>query len=436
MRQVTRVTALLAGVLVAAAGCGSSSGGSDNGGSSGAKPLAGVKLQVAAKWTGAEQKNFMKVVSAFEDKTGAKVTYAATGENIDAWLGPRIQGKNPPDIAVLPQPGLMKQYAAKGALKPLPSDVTGQLDAHYAPAWKQIGEYKGTSYGLVVKTAQKSLVWYSTKDFSDAGVQPPKTWADLMKVAGTLSDSGHTPFSVGAKDGWPLTDWFENVYLSQAGPGNYDKLAEHKIPWTDASVNKALKTLAQVWGKSNWLAGGTKGELQASFVDSVTQAFGQHKAAMVPEADFAATNIAQTKAKVGVDAKTFAFPAAGSTPPQVVGGDIAVMLKAGKGAKALLKYLASPEAGSIWAKPGGYLSPNKDVPMSAYPDALTKSFAKQIIDAGNNIRYDMSDQMPSAFGGTPGAGEWKDLQDFFAHPDDVKGAQKQLEADAKKAYKS
>jgi hypothetical protein len=46
----------------------------------------------------------------------------------------------------------------------------------------------------------------------------------------------------------------------------------------------------------------------------------------------------------------------------------------------------------------------------------------------------MSDQAPTAFGGTKGAGEWKDLQDFLGNPSNIDGTQKQLEADAAAAY--
>ena len=79
-----------------------------------------MTIEVAAKWTGEEQANFQKVLDAFEEKTGAKVTYASTGEDTGAYLGPRIQGGNPPDVAILPQPGLVAQYAEQNALKPLP----------------------------------------------------------------------------------------------------------------------------------------------------------------------------------------------------------------------------------------------------------------------------------------------------------------------------
>jgi hypothetical protein len=72
------------------------------------------------------------------------------------------------------------------------------------------------------------------------------------------------------------------------------------------------------------------------------------------------------------------------------------------------------------------------VPISTYPDATTQQEATMLQQAGSNFRFDMSDQAPGAFGGTKGAGEWKDLQDFLSNPSNVQGTANQLEADAAK----
>ncbi|XVQ87943.1 ABC transporter substrate-binding protein [Microbispora siamensis] len=427
--------------LAAAAACGSDSGstpaasGSASAAGGAAKPLEGVKVEVAAKWTGDEQANFEKVLKAFEEKTGAKVTYASTGEDTGAYLGPRIQGGNPPDVAILPQPGLVQQYADENALKPLSAEVQAQIDQNYTPYWKELGSAKGQVYGVLVKAAHKSLVWYRQSAYDDAGAQPASTWDDLLKNAQTLSDSGVSPFALCAASGWTLTDLFENVYLSTAGPENYDKLSKHEIPWTDASVKTALEKLAQIFGKKEFMLGGSSGALQTDFPTCVTQVYAQKKAAMVIEADFVAASLGQSGAKVGEEAKIMPFPKAGDTAPVILGGDVAVVMKDNKGAQALVEYLASKEGGEVWAKQPGYLSPNRNVSPDNYPDDLTKQLAQTIISAGESVRYDMSDLAPSAFGGTDGKGEWKDLQDFLRDPSDVKGTQEKLEADAAKAFK-
>ncbi|MCT9929045.1 ABC transporter substrate-binding protein [Planotetraspora sp. A-T 1434] len=435
MRKLPIMVAFL-GLAAAACGGNSTNEPAKSSSAPAAKPLDGVKIEVAAKWTGDEQANFEKVLKAFQAKTGATVTYASTGEDTGAYLGPRIQGGNPPDVAILPQPGLVQQYADQNALKPLSAEVQAQIDQNYTPYWKELGSAKGQVYGVLVKAAHKSLIWYRQGAFDDAGAQPATTWDDLVsKTAQTLSDSGTAPFALCAASGWTLTDLFENVYLSTAGPDNYDKLSKHEIPWTDPSVATALEKMAQIFGKKEFLLGGSSGALQTDFPTCVTQVYGQKKAAMVIEADFVAASVGQSGAKIGEDAKIMPFPKVGDTAPVVLGGDVGVALKDSKGAMALLEFLASKEGGEVWAKTPGYLSPNRNVSPDNYPSDLTKQLAQTIISAGESVRYDMSDLAPSAFGGTDGKGEWKDLQDFLRNPSDVKGAQQKLEADAAKAFK-
>ncbi|MFE9407703.1 ABC transporter substrate-binding protein [Streptomyces sp. NPDC006704] len=401
--------------------------------------LDGEKIEVAAVWTGAEQANFVKVLKEFEKRTGATVTFVPAQDPIVNFLGTKIAGGSPPDVAMLPQVGAIQQAVAKKWAKPAGPEAKAQLTANYSKVWQDLGAVDGTQYGVYFKAANKSLVWYNTKVFDNAGATPPTTWKNFLSTADTISASGVTPVSVGGADGWTLTDWFENVYLSQAGPEKYDQLAKHAIKWTDPSVKDALTTLAQLFGKPNLIAGGTDGALQTEFPASVTQTFtgGDHpKAGMVFEGDFASVNIAETSAKVGTDAKAFPFPAVGDKAPVVTGGDAAVALKDTKGAQALLTWLASTDAAKIAAGSGGFISPNKALDFGAYPNDVQRGIAKALVAAGDNVRFDMSDQAPQSFGGTPGKGEWKDLQDFLKNPSDVAGTQSKLEADAAAAFKN
>jgi Bacterial extracellular solute-binding protein len=400
-----------------------------------AKSLDGQKIEVAAVWTGAEQKNFKAVLDAFSQQTGASATFTSTGDDISAALEPRIAGGDAPDVAILPQPGLLNDFAQRGVLKPVEAAAGKAVDAHYAPIWRQLGTKNGQLYGVWVKAANKSLVWYNASVFKDAGVKPTTSFDQMLKDMQTISDFGVAPLSVGGANGWTLTDIFENIYLAQAGPDMYDKLSAHSIPWTDPSVKQALSTMAKVV-PSSLLVGGTSGTLQTDFTTSVQNLFAKPpKGAMEIEADFvAATITGNTKAKVGSDAKLFSFPAIGRNPaPTVTGGDVAVMFNDNPAARGLIAFLASPKAAEVWAKPGGYLSANKDVPLSAYPDKTTRAIAKALVNS-QNVRFDMSDQQPSAFGATDGQGEWKLFQDFLSNPNNIDGITQQLEAAAAQAY--
>ncbi|MGV9454962.1 ABC transporter substrate-binding protein [Streptomyces sp. NPDC003635] len=448
-RTIRIAIATVGALALALTGCGGDD--DDNGGGGGGgketgagssvqlPKLDGQTLEVAAVWTGPEQDNFTKVLDEFEKRTGAKVNFVPTGNNTSTFLGTKIQGGQPPDVAFLPQVGVLHQFADKGWIKPLGADAQAQADKNFSAGWNDLGSYEGKQYGVYVKAANKSLIWYNTAAFEAAGItEEPKTWDDFLATAQTLSDAGSPAVSIGGADGWTLTDWFENIYLSQAGPEKYDQLAKHEIKWTDASVKDALTTLAGLWGKDELIAGGRSGALQTEFPKSVTQTFsGDTPAAMVFEGDFVTANInADTDAEVGTDAKVFPFPAVGDESPVVSGGDVAVALKDGEGAQALMTFLASTDAAEIWAAQGGFISPSKEMDTGTYKDDVTKGIAEALIAAGDDFRFDMSDQAPAAFGGTQGVGEWKQLQDFLKDPSDVAGAQRKLEADAAKAYKT
>ncbi|MFD9127192.1 ABC transporter substrate-binding protein [Kitasatospora sp. NPDC059571] len=437
-------TTRLATALLLAAGATACAGGSSTkttADTATGQDLKGQNVTVAAVWSGTEQTAFKKVLDAFTAKTGATTTFISTGDNLSTVVGSKIQGGDPADVVMVPQPGVLKQFVQQGWLEPLAPAVTDAAKKNFSAVWSSLGTVNGTQYGLYFKAADKSTIWYSPTALQNAGITaPPATFGDLLKDGKALADSGTAAFSVAGQAGWPLTDWFENVYLSQAGPDMYDKLARHEIPWTDPSVIQALTTLGQIFGSPQLVAGGGKGALQTDFPTSVQNVFGpQPKAAMTYEGDFVAGVISGDLGKaVGTDAKVFPFPSVGAKAPVMGGGDAAVVLKDAKhkdAAQKLLEFLASPEAAAVWAKQGGFLSPNKALALSLYPDDTTRQFAKSLIDAGDSFRFDMSDQAPAAFGGTAGAGEWKDLQDFLANPADPQGAAQRLEQDAAKAYK-
>lgn len=368
-----RATAVLTAVVaLTVAGCGGDGGGTPkkSGEAKDTAPtstvqlpqLKGEKVEVAAVWSGPEQENFVKVLDEFEKRTGAEVTFVPAQDPIVNFLGTKIAGGSPPDVALLPQPGAIQQAVQRGWAKPVGSAAKAELAKNYSAGWQKIGQVKGEQYGVYYKAANKSLVWYNSAAFDNAGAKEPKTWKEFLTTAETISASGVTPVSVAGADGWTLTDWFENIYLSQAGPEKYDQLAKHEIKWTDPSVKAALTALAQLFGKPSLIAGGASGALQTEFPASVTQTFtggDQPKGAMVFEGDFVSVNIAQTDAKIGTDAKVFPFPAVGAQPPVVTGGDAAVALKDSKGAQALLTFLASPDAAAISAAAGDSSRPTR-----------------------------------------------------------------------------
>lgn len=438
-------TALAAVAALALTAC--SSGGGGNAGASGSASgasasgapgtnvdLSGQTLKVSATWSGAEQKNFQNVLKGFSDATGAKVEYTSFGDNGATVLGTQVEGGNPPDIAVVGQPALMQQLAQQKAIKPVDSATADVIKQNYSQDWIDLATIGGDVYGVWFKASNKSTVWYNKDIYDEAGATVPKTWDEFLKQLQVVADAGYAGISIGADSGWPLTDWFENVYIRTAGPEKYDQLAKHQIKWTDPSVTEALTTLGQLFGNSQLVQ---PGSAQRTFPESVTQVFGADpKAGTVFEGDFVAGNIADDgHSKVGQNALFYDFPSINGSPASVVGGgDVAVQFNTKKATNALMQYLASPQSAGIWVKAGGLTSPNQNVDLALYPDDVSRQIADALTSA-KTFRFDMSDLAPSAFGGTPGQGEWAILINFLQNPKDIQGTQQQLEKAAAAAYK-
>ena len=386
-------------------------------------------------WSGVEQRHFELVLHAFTRQTGVSVTYTSAGYSVPEFLQARLAEGHLPDVAFLPQPGLLRRYAAEHLLVPLNRIAGGAVDDNYNPSWRRLGSVGGTLYGVWFKAANKSLIWYNIGVFERVGVVPPGSIGGLVSLAGELSGSRTPAFAVGGADGWTLADWFSNLYLRLAGPARYDLLAAHRIPWTDPSVKATLRLLARVLDP-RVIAGGPRGALATSYPESVLETFATHPAAaMVFEGDFVAGLISgETRALPGVDADVFPFPPAGRSGPVVVaGGDAAVLMRRSPAGAALIRYLASPQAAAIWAAQGGFISPNINLDLSVYPDPISRSIARSLLEAGSSFRFSLSDLAPASFGGTEGQGMRKILQEFLLNRD-VNETAARLERAARQAY--
>ncbi|MDQ5821487.1 MAG: extracellular solute-binding protein [Actinomycetota bacterium] len=397
------------------------------------------RVSVLGPWTGADERSFRAVLDEFE--AGAPATTAATYESAGEMFGEALlkaiaAGKGP-DVAILPNPLLLKRFATRRELRPL-AFARSTVAANYAPVWLQVGSVRGNLYGVVFQASNKSTIWYDVKAFRGAGLKTPATFNELLRSARALRAWGTRAYAIAGADGWTLADLFENVYLRQAGAKRYDLLAEHKLRWTDPSVKAALRTMAKILGDRTNIPGGTSGALETDLAQSVSQVFADPpKAAMVIEGDFVAPLItASTNAQPGTDFDVFSFPSIGKSGRVVVGGTdtaIVVLLRSTPASRSLVSYLATARAASVWVKRGDFTSPNRRVGSKLYADAIRQRTATALARA-QVFRWDLSELQPAAFGATASQGLPKLFQDFLRNPSSVNGTAAALERAATRAY--
>lgn len=402
-----------------------------------APTTAGARaITVAATWGGGEREAFLTVIDAFTKKTNIAVNYESMRNNMGAILRTRVAGGNPPDIALDPRPGEVAEFARAGNLVDLSKFVSNDdLTKAFGQAYIDLGKVDGKQVAFVFKANSKSTFWYKPASFQQLGVQPPKTLDELFTIADKYVAAGKTPFAIGGKDGWVLTDYFENIYARVATPQQYNDLhMTHKVAWTDPTVKKALTQLARFFNPK-YVPGGTQGILGTAFVDSIGQVFGpQPKAEMFYEGGFVgviATTDVNKNLKPGEDINFFMFPQVDAQfdDPVIGGGDLAMMFKDTPEGRQFIQYLLSKEAAEVFAATNT-ISPNKQVDPSKFPSVLARNEFQQLANA-KVFLFDGSDLAPSALGGDF---EFTKLQDLVGKPADVDRIAQELENFAKTAY--
>ena len=392
--------------------------------------LTGRSLTVLASWSGLEQAQFERVLADFAYRTGSSVRYIPAEHRVAEELRLRRASGGLPDVAFLPQPGVLRDLASEGRLAPLDPETLEEVRRNYPAVWQDLASFEGVTYGVWFKAANKSLIWYDVATFERVGLVPPARLADLPAVVRVLAAGGVRAFAVAGDDPWTLTDWFENLYLRLAGTARYDQLAAHRIPWTDPSVTATLGLMGELLAPER-VAGG----LATDFETSVALAFGERAASMVAGGDFVAGVVTSTTGRrIGAEVDVVAFPAGEVTETAVMGGgDVAVLLRATPTGRAFLRYLATPAAAEIWAARGGFLSANTNLDLAVYPDPITRSVARALLDAGNDFRFDLSDLQPPRFDGNAEYGLRRALREFLVSRD-VAATAARLEAAAAGAY--
>ena len=426
MRKFRYMAPALAAVLVLAA-CGNGDEGDGGAGASGgAGGSAGTgadveegdgSIVVTSLWGGTEQEAFEAVLAAFTEETGIEAVYEANRTDYGTVLRTRIQGGEPPDVAIIPGIGTLRSLAREGSLIPLSELGIAQADieGNYAPGILDVGVVDDELYGIMVKLNSKATIFYSPERFEEMGVEPAEDWDGLLQLTEDIKAAGSTPWALGAGDSWTLTDWFEIVYLKMHGTEAYDTLFSPEGDWTDPTVQASIDKMLEILNEEN-VDGGVDGATATLFVDAIGKVFSTSPTAELYYGGGFVGGIAtgedvnpELAGQEGTAIDWFPFPTIDGNGEGLVtyGGDVMAALVADSDVAAFMEYLTTAEAGQVWAEGGTIISPIVEVDTSVYPTELIQKEAEQVTSA-EAVRFDGSDLLPgvdlgallqAAFGG-------------------------------------
>ncbi len=399
---------LLFALLLVAAACGSDGddAASDDGASSDGD-LSGQTISILTPETGAEFEGFQAGMQPFIDATGVEISYNSTRDaTTELTLG--VEGGNPPEIAIIPQPGRTIQFAESGDAIAIPSDILSGFQDEYDPYWFELATVGDNVYGVPLKGDVKSLVWYNPAVWAENGYEVPETFDELTALADQMNADGITPWCIGIGSGdatgWPFTDWMEDMMLRIHGPEVYDQWVDHEIPFNDPKVKEVAEFVSDIWFTEGNVLGGRDAIAATGFQEAglpvLSGECGMHR-----QANFYAAQFVDNGGVVGEDVDVFYLPTISDDFGTVVlgAGVHAVPFSDDAATMAAIEWMGSADFANtrIEADKGGFLSPNTAHDTSLYSADLDRTFAEILVSA-DPFRFDASDLMP----GEVGAGTW------------------------------
>ena len=348
----------------------------------------------------------------------------------------RVEGGNPPDVIMYPQPGAVVEQAEAGnaiALEDMGFDIA-DLEATFGSYLLSLGEFEGKHYGIPTNINLKSTVWYAVDDFEAAGYQVPTTFDEMIALSDQIVADGGTPWCVGFESGgatgWPATDWMEDIMLRTGGPDVYDQWVNHEIPFNDPAVAHAAELFGQVMFTEGYVLGGAEQTPSIAFGDAPLPMFEDPPGCLMHrQANFIIAFFPED-AEAGTDYDSFPFPAIEQPGESALfAGELSAVFRDAPEVRDFIeRFVSQPvQCAQGESQETSRISPNIEVGPECYTNPLLAQAAGVLTEslAADTARFDASDLMPSAVG----AGSfWTGMVEYMQEgPDSLQGVLDDIE---------
>jgi alpha-glucoside transport system substrate-binding protein len=401
----------------------SDTGDGDTGGASAA---ADADFTLFGAPTGIEGTAVEGFLDVYNEQTGSSIDFTGS-DDLESQLRIRVDGGDPPDVAFLPQPGQICDYADAGALVSLEDmgfDIA-QLEEDHSQYWVNLGLCEdGMHYGVPWYPNFKSIVFYHKPTFEEKGYEIPETYEDMIALSEQIVADGLTPWCMGYESagatGWAGTDWIEDILVRQAGSDFYAQWYNHEVPFNSPEVVEAFDTYGEILFGEGFVLGGAENVAGIAVTDSPSPLFEEPPGCLMLKQGSFATNWfpdapGYEEGEVEAELDVFPFPSIDGNVGAMGGGDTIVVFEGSDANIQVVKDWITPEwlcthasaTGGGIAEYGGhgvdgveFLPGHKDVDPACYVTDAANSYATAVTEAlaANTFVFDASDLMDPAVG--------------------------------------
>ncbi|WP_105968854.1 ABC transporter substrate-binding protein [Streptomyces geranii] len=233
---------LASGVVLTAAitlaACGTS-GPSGSAGNSSSKSLT--------MWALNDQTILKDSVDAYnKDHPDAKITLRLfANDDYKQKLRVAFGANQAPDIFFSWGGGALNDYVKAGKVDALTESGAGT--GRFTPSVMQSATFDGKVYGVPANGLAPVVLYYNKKVLADAGVEPPKTYDDLLAAVKKLKAKDVVPISLAANSKWPTLMYLEYLLDREGGAQVFTDIAAGDAEkWKDPAVTEANQRLQEL----------------------------------------------------------------------------------------------------------------------------------------------------------------------------------------------
>ncbi|XVV06435.1 extracellular solute-binding protein [Actinosynnema sp. CA-248983] len=160
-----------------------------------------------------------------------------------------IGSPNAPDVFFNWGGGNLKEYVDAGKIADLTPvlDQNSALKSAFLPSVLDGAKIDGKYYGIPMRGMQPVLLFFNKEVFAAAGVQPPKTWDDLLALVDTFKAKGVQPIALAGSQAWTELMWIEYILDRVGGPEVFRNIRDGKGQgWKDPAVAESLTKLKEL----------------------------------------------------------------------------------------------------------------------------------------------------------------------------------------------
>ncbi len=384
----------------------------------------GDAVELYGSIVGVEAEQLQQSVAKFSECTGIDVTYNGT-DQFETEINIRVDGGNAPDLAIIPQPGLLQKVVGTGAVVAAPASVEANVDKFWSVDWKNYGTVGSTFYAAPLMASVKGWIWYSPTEFAANGYEVPTTWQGMLDLTAQMAANGGTgpnykPWAIGFESGtatgWAGTDWIEDILLRQQGPEAYDRWVAGDLDFTSPEVKQAFEEFGKIALNPDYVNGGFGDP--ASIVTTSFQEAGlsilEGSASLHHQASFYEAQWPEGT-NVAPDGDVWAFltpPINEGDPVSVTGGgEFVAAFNDNPATVALQTFMSSDTWANERVSLGGVISANKGLDPNNASSPIGKASIEILQGADTVFRFDGSDLMPSAVGASQ---FWTSMNDYVS----------------------